>query len=562
MRPALASYLHTMESLFDAAAGLPVTIWKGPGYHTRVPAGTAVHEVRVALDYALALFEENSPASVSRALTILDRVLPLQDLDPTNPTYGIWPWLLEEPLVAMSPPDWNWADFCGVRLANLLGLFGNHLPPAHLAAVRRSLHAAARSIYRRNVGPGYTNICFKGAVVCGAAGELLDDAFLRDYALARLERFIAYVDANGGFTEYSSPPYTFIVLHEAERALLTLRSPALRDAATAVLHLCWDDLVAALHLPTGQLCGPLSRTYADVLSTGTVRDLEERLDISLFQSPVPSTAGALLSNAPSPPIPPHPCPRNLRRALLDRPAESFTRRRYVFSETEPKRERTASRWFGPDACLGSANYENLWTQRRPLLGFWRVGDTLAVLRASIRHDGDRDFCSGALRVHQEGRSLLALASLVTERGDFHDVLDRPADGVFRLSDLHLSIQLRGPGATIRETTPGVFTLACGPWQAVVRPAFGIFDGHTVSWRAGQHHDEALLRAVIDDGAPLTLEPAAVSAFAIGFTLALQPAGTPAAFPAESMRDANTLTLHAVSPHGPLSLSAPLKPETL
>ncbi len=560
MRPSLASYLRTMEPLFDADAGLPVTIWKGPGYHTRVPAGTPVHEVRIALDYAFALFEENSPISVSRALTILDRVLPLQDLDPTNPTYGIWPWLLEEPLAAMSPPDWNWADFCGVRLSHILGVYKDRLPPASLVAVQRALHAAARSIYRRNVGPGYTNICFKGAVVCGAAGELLDDAFLRDYALIRLERFIVFVRANGGFTEYSSPPYTFIVLHEAERALLTLRSPALRDAISTVLQLCWDDLVTALHLPTGQLCGPLSRTYADLLQPHVVHDLEERLGLPLFHPT--GAASATVSQVPTYPIPSLPCPDELRRTLLDRPAESFTRRRYVFSETEPKRERTASRWFGPDACLGSANYENLWTQRRPLLGFWRVADTLAVLRASIRHDGDRDFCSGALRVHQEGRSLLALASLVTERGDFHDVLDRPADGVFRLSDLHLSIQLRSPGATIRETTPGVFTLACGPWQAVVRPAFEIFDGHTVSWRAGQHHDEALLRAVIDDGAPLTLEPAAVSAFAIGFTLALQPAGTPVAFPAESMRDANTLTLHAVSPHGPLSLSAPLKPETL
>jgi len=560
MRPSLASYLSTMEALFDAVAGLPVTTWKGPGYHTRIPAGTAVHEVRIALDYALALFEENSPASVSRALAILDRVLPLQDLDPTNPTYGIWPWLLEEPLAQMSPPDWNWADFCGVRLSHILGVYKDRLPPASLAAVQRALHAAARSIYRRNVGPGYTNICFKGAVVCGAAGELLDDAFLRDYALARLERFIAFVRANGGFTEYSSPPYTFIVLHEAERALLTVRSPALRNAVSTVLELCWDDLVTALHLPTGQLCGPLSRTYADLLQPHVAHDLADRLGLSLFR---PSGAvSSTVSQVPTYPIPSLPCPDDLRRALLDRPAESFTRRRYVFSETEPKRERTASRWFGPDACLGSANYENLWTQRRPLLGFWHVADTLAVLRVSIRHDGDRDFCSGALRVHQEDRSLLALASLVTERGDFHDVLDRPVDGVFRLADLHVSIQLRGPGANIRETTPGVFTLACGSWQAVVRPACGIFDGHTVSWRAEQHHDEALLRAVIDDGAPLTLEPAAVSAFAIGFTLALQPAGTPAAFAAESIRDANTLTLRAVSPHGPLTLSAPLKPETL
>jgi hypothetical protein len=184
------------------------------------------------------------------------------------------------------------------------------------------------------------------------------------------------------------------------------------------------------------------------------------------------------------------------------------------------------------------------------------------LRASIRHDGDHDFCSGAMRIHQEGRSVLALASLVTERGDFHDVLDQPADGVFRVADLHVSIQLRGPGATIKETSPGVFTLACGAWQTVIRPACGIFDGHSISWRADQRDDEVLLRAVVDDGAPLVLEPAVVTAFAIGFTLALQPAGASEDFPAETIRDANVVTLRAASPHGPLAVSAPLKPETL
>jgi len=560
MRPALDSYLHAMEPLFDTDVGLPVTTWKGPGYHTRVPAGTPVHEVRIALDYALALFEENSSVSVSRALVILDRVLPLQDLDPTNPTYGIWPWLLEEPLAQMNPPDWNWADFCGVRLYHLLGVYGDRLTPASMAAVQRALHAAARSIYRRNVGPGYTNICFKGAVVCGATGELLDDAFLRDYALARLDRFIAFVRANGGFTEYSSPPYTFIVLHEAERALLTLRSPALRDAVSTVLRLCWDDLLAAFHPATGQLCGPLSRTYADLLQPHVVDDLTHRLGLPVF-SPAGSARDSI-TPVQTYPIPAQPCPDDLRRALLERPAGAFVRRRYVFSATEPKRERSSARWFGADACLGSANYENLWTQRRPLLGFWRVGDTVAVIRASIRHDGDRDFCSGAFRIHQEGRSLLALASLVTERGDFHDVLDRPADGVFRIADLHVSIQLRGPGATIRETAPGIFTLACGDWQAVVGSACGIFDGHAIAWRAEQKPGEALLRAVIDDGSSLVLEPAAVTAFVIGFTLSLQPAGAIHPLSAAVFHEAHRVTLNADSPEGPLTLSAPLKPETL
>ena len=37
---------------------------------------------------------------------IIGKVLSLQDTDPSSKTYGIWPWLLEEPLEQMSPPDW------------------------------------------------------------------------------------------------------------------------------------------------------------------------------------------------------------------------------------------------------------------------------------------------------------------------------------------------------------------------------------------------------------------------------------------------------------------------
>lgn len=55
MRPALAAYLRSMAPLFDEAAGLPASTWKGPGYHTRVPAGTRVHEIRIAIGFTLAL---------------------------------------------------------------------------------------------------------------------------------------------------------------------------------------------------------------------------------------------------------------------------------------------------------------------------------------------------------------------------------------------------------------------------------------------------------------------------------------------------------------------------
>ncbi len=560
-RAALIDYLAAAEALFDSEAGLLRTRWKGPGYHTRIPAGTIVHEVRSALDHALGLAEQGDAVSLARVDRILAAVLPLQDLDPASPTYGIWPWLLEEPIDRMAPPDWNWADFCGVRLAHLLGLHRDRLEPIRLEAAERALAAAAYSIFRRNVGPGYTNIAFKGAVVAGVAGELLDDPVLLHYAERRLERFLAHVEEQGGFTEYSSPPYGLLMLTEAERGLLLARSPRLRALITRVHRLCWEDFTDALHLPTGQLCGPLSRTYDDLLSLELSAQWEERLGLALFR---PRSLVAAPGQAPAYPMPPQPCPADLREEVLAAArTERVTRRRYVWSATEPKRERSATRWRGPDACLGSANYENLWTQRRPILGCWTVGaDDVATLRVTVRHGGDRDFCSGAVRAAQAGREIAAICSLVTGRGDFHDVLDKPADGIFRIAGLEVAITLRGPAASAREVSPGVFVLASGAWAAVVQPAAALFAGHRIGWTLRHRAGEVALCAVVDDGAPLVLEPARVESFAVAFSLALQPVSATRP-PLWSVSTADgRCELRVESEEGPITVAAPLRPEDL
>ena len=98
--------------------------------------------------------------------------------DPTSATYGIWSWHLEEPLAAMAPPDWNWADFIGARIAHALFEYQGKLPPDLLGRMSAALGHAAMAIFRRNTTPAYTNIAVMGAGVALAAGELLDEPLL------------------------------------------------------------------------------------------------------------------------------------------------------------------------------------------------------------------------------------------------------------------------------------------------------------------------------------------------------------------------------------------------
>ena len=62
----------------------------------------------------------------------------------------------------MSPPDWNWADFCGTRLIEIAMSHRDRLPEELARRLDAGIKHACRSIMRRDVKPGYTNISLMG----------------------------------------------------------------------------------------------------------------------------------------------------------------------------------------------------------------------------------------------------------------------------------------------------------------------------------------------------------------------------------------------------------------
>lgn len=512
----LPAYLADFDAMFDSAFGMTQRPWKGPGYHSQILPGSLVHETRESLNYALALVIEGSPASLQRAESILARVLPLQDLDSSSATYGVWPWLAEEPLQEMRPPDWNWADFCGACLAHLLSLHADRLTASTRAAAEQGLRAAAYSIFRRNVGPDYTNIAFKGGVVVAIAGEYFSDETLRTYALQRLTRFTRHVRENGGFTEYNSPIYSMVVLNEAERGLQLVRDDALRAPIHETWTACWKEITDFLHLQTGQRCGPQSRTYVDIMHRHFSLVLQARLGLSWFIPP------AALRSLGSPVFlsTPVPCPREFRDNLLASDTAPVEARHPFIRARGSIPSRVGTVWRSGDACLGSVNFDTFWNQRRPILGYWRVGNGLAIFRVSVRHK-KHDFCSGAVRSQQASGALAVICSLATERGDSHDVLDKPQNGVFLIEDLHVAIQLESPDLTVSVRDDGRYVLAAGEWSMWVSPKFASMSGAMIDWTIEKYPERALVRATINRGAELSLCPATLAEMTVGFGLDLR-----------------------------------------
>lgn len=547
----LSDYLEDCDTRYSDQRRMLGLVWNGPGYHTRIPNGTWAHPTRESLDYALGLLISGEPWRIERAAAIVRAVLALQDTHPYNPTYGIWPWLQEEPLPEMAPPDWNWADFCGARLAQMLIEHAPVLPAELVTAIRTSLGHAAWSIFRRNVQPGYTNIAIMGAAVTLAAGEVLQEARLVEYGRARLRAFVAYTGLHGGFNEYNSPTYTIVALHECERILQLVHDPAARDDAEQLRRIAWGMIAESFHPATQQWAGPHSRTYADWIDAATAAYLSEQTGVIITPHP----------NAPSHKIGvTHirhlPCPPELVSRFRVLPEDSQTlHRRFILrgSDTDSTNGTT---WLSQDACLGSVNHDNLWTQRRPLIAYWQSAGSVAALRLRFLHDG-QDFASAYVRNAQHTNRVLSVINMLTDMGDFHHHLDRPADGVFYAENFKVRYELAGQHATGQALGDGLFELCDGAYRAVIQVLPGQFGPYTVVWRIVEEPGMAALEGICYDGIRASFQIEQLGRVVLAAGLELLPVGeaaAPTSIQLEPDRDERLNITWLVQPQ--LSASAP------
>jgi hypothetical protein len=518
--PDVSAYLEACEASYDPAERMLQQVWKSPGYHSPMPSGETVHATRDSLAYALALLIRGGEADKVRAAEIIPKVLSLQDTDPASKTYGIWPWLLEEPLDKMAPPDWNWADFLGILLAQALVDHGDQLSPKLAAAMRESLNHAAQAIVQRDVDPSYTNIAILGAGVTVVAGEVLGDAALLAYGANRLRRVVEHHDYHGGFREYNSPTYTMVSLYECERILQLARHEAARGHAETLRRHCWQVVAEHYHPGTGQWAGPNSRTKDRWIKLATVRYLRAQTgaDIPLH----PDARKPRLSW-------PHlvrglPVPSEFANGFERLPDKRVTIAQRAFRR-EPESDSTLLTTFlTPEYCVGSVNHDTFWDQRHVLKAYWMGPDDLpAMLRVRFLHDG-QDFATGIIRSAQRENRVLAAINWATDRGDFHPTLDRPEGGVFTAKDFRVRFELIHDAAKSEQHADNLFLLQAGKTRAIVHTLGGTFGEHPVAWKTGTIEDGAVVEAVCYQGEARAFRPAEIGAIALGVGLEIVSEG--------------------------------------
>jgi len=404
---------------------------------------------------------------------------------------------LEEPLAITEVPDFNWADFMGSQLVYIRRNYADYLTAELLAKVDEALLNAALAIFRRNVGPGYTNIAFAGAAVTAAIGELLDRPEFVRYARQRFYNIIQHTEYHGGFNEYNSPTYALISLQYCEWTHQMVKDNYVLQAAEKLRRMVWEHYADHFHPGTSQLAGPHARAYSNWLTPDQVWQLSVRTGANLASRlgklpEGPDPAGVLSY------VEPMPCPSDIVHRFERLPDTPVERHHCYIRIEDQSVSIRGTTWCTPHVSLGSVNHDDLWGQRHPVIAYWRTAvDPAVCFRLRFLHDG-RDFASAYVRTCQRGCRVLSAFSLVTNRGDWHPHLDRPeVDGLFEAEDFRLRCELTGYQVSGQQLDERRYELAAGDYKVVIHTVPGQFGPYEVSWELGRRRQDEDQQVFVD-----------------------------------------------------------------
>jgi len=511
--------LRQKDAQYDPAEKMLRARFSSPGYHTTLKAGY-VHRTRQSLAYAVALLDSGQPDRLKCARDILRRVISLQDQNPDSRTYGIWSWFLEEPLDKMSPPDWNWADFCGTQLLQVAIDHMHRLPDDLQNEVKQSIIHASYSIKRRNVGPGYTNIALMGTYVTHVTGELFSVPELTEYAKARLKRFYDHTLAHGSFSEYNSPTYTVVAINEISRMLRHVKDPDSQKLIQKLNRLAWHHLARHFHPPTRQWSGPHSRCYRTLLGNSTLAFIQRATDGKVSFVPESEMAVSLDAHRLR-----AKCPKDFFHYFTDLPSPRLEVE--AFAKNKPDRhDIIGTTYLHPNYTLGSVNIGDLWNQRRPLLAYWNTYNGVVAMRLRCLHD-NYDYSSASIFTVQDKGDILGAVVFATDRGDTHISLDRIKNATIKATDLRIRLEFEGAVAGLKLPSKvevgRPIKILSGLTTFDFKVAHAVFGDFPITMHTSRDSNKAWIDIVLYNGKQTQIDFSKIEEAAIIFTLSINPA---------------------------------------
>ena len=425
--------LNELSEKYDEKEKMLALPYLSHGYHTRLTGGI-LHPVREAFQYASALLAGGREEDRQRAYDILYKGCSLQDCDEKSETYGLWPYYLEERLDQMAPPDYNWANFCGKMILQILC---DYRPTDEVLAskLENALRCACECIIRRNMCVQYTNIAVMDSYMTVAAGELFSDNRLIVYGRKKLKRFLSFTESNNDFYEYNSPMYTMIVIKIASLMLRYIRDPETRAYVEEVNDIAWKTVAEHFHAPTKQWAGPNSRSYSDFLSNINLTALGFATGID-FGCEKEIDELTMLEDIK--------CPDKYKKCFMVFEGETFERKMTCIGFTYPYFAFTqvASSYMTEAFTVGTFNKEEFWNQRRPFLCYVKTDGGCAAVRVRVLHDF-YDYSSAQLHAVQNGAEVLGVVDFASNRGDTHLALDKVKNATIHAKDFRIRFSVEG-----------------------------------------------------------------------------------------------------------------------
>ena len=352
---------------FDESAGLVFFEHPQNGHMS----GGGAHLLRESSYYAYTLLDSGTEGDLRRAERILERVLPKQNLDPQSRFWACFTCEHEQDWATWEHPDQNWAQFLGMIFGYILALDDEQRRLS--ASLRDKLDDAFRltvlASMRRDVNAAYTNIALLSSAVAAAGASLRKIDGAEAFSFNKLAQVLERARPSGTFDEYLSPTYygtDLYALYSVEKFAGTER---LRTVAASLLDLVWNDVEHAYHPATYQLGGPHSRAYGD-----NMLEYAAALKYYLFLA----TDGAYPLNAVETRHS-HDCgslsiirTHQVHRRIATNTAHPTSFRRVALPKVEGEAEKIQTQYQDEGFSLGTISEQNVWSQRRNLIAYWRA----------------------------------------------------------------------------------------------------------------------------------------------------------------------------------------------
>ena len=461
MKEMLYSCAVAQTKNVDEEAGLLVYYVKSTSGGDHSEGVEAIHGLRQSSFYAALVLCNGFEAFYHQGLQAAEALCDLQDVREGSRTFGLWPLTKEQNLDETYFPDYNWADFIGKNLQDIVQFSKCPLPEGLKAKLLTAIRNAAICSIRRNVGLDYSNIAVMSCLTIICAGEILQDAEIFQNGKARLQRLCAYMRFNGSYSEYNSSTYALTVLGDVNRMLYAIHDPECVAMAKELNFYVWKMIGAHYNSCLKQLSPPQARAYRD-LEDGSVSYMVWCGTRGKYGAPMteklfnPELEYMLELICPGLTCPEEALPyfEGEEKFLADTYYKKNDLRTegedYTIVRDPDNPDMTAFTLRTPGFSMGVFSLCDTWVQRRNCMVVWDQEKPKCFrLRGIVC---DYDFCGGVLYARQKENQILGQLGLVTDRGRVHYIIDKEKNGIYETDTLHFRFDLGGAceDLTIRQ----------------------------------------------------------------------------------------------------------------